>query len=61
MLITITKPAKKYQTLEHYAESPQLPMGYPGAILLALIPPLWFRIMNDRVPKEMIVNAHNEK
>ncbi|MDG2464326.1 MAG: fatty acid desaturase, partial [Crocinitomicaceae bacterium] len=44
------KPSKKYQILENKKESPQLPYGYPTSILLSLIPPLWFRIMNSRIP-----------
>ncbi|MDZ4748053.1 MAG: alkane 1-monooxygenase [Saprospiraceae bacterium] len=40
---------RKYQTLRHFEKSPQLPFGYPMSIILALIPPLWFRIMNPRV------------
>jgi alkane 1-monooxygenase len=37
---------KRYQVLNHYAESPQLPFGYPTMILIALVPPLWFAMMN---------------
>lgn len=37
---------KRYQVLNHYDESPQLPFGYPTMILIALVPPLWFRFMN---------------
>ena len=48
------KASKKYQVLEHKDESPQLPFGYPTSILLTLVPPLWFRLMNSRIPKEMI-------
>lgn len=40
---------RKYQALRHREKSPQLPFGYPMSILLAMIPPLWFRIMNPRV------------
>lgn len=43
------KSTRKYQVLRHIDESPQLPMGYPGAILLSLMPPLWFRIMDNRI------------
>lgn len=42
---------RKYQTLRHFEESPQLPTGYPGAILTALVPPLWFRIMQPHINK----------
>lgn len=41
--------AKRYQILNHYDESPQLPYGYPTMIIIALIPPLWFKIMNKRL------------
>jgi len=41
--------ARKYQILRHHDTSPQMPTGYPGMILLALIPPLWFRIMNKKI------------
>jgi len=50
------KSTKKYQVLECHDESPQLPFGYPTSMVLALIPPLWFYIMNKRVPKGMILN-----
>ncbi len=42
------QPARKYQTLRHLDPSPQLPAGYPAMMLLALAPPLWFRVMNPR-------------
>jgi len=35
-------------------QSPQLPFGYPTSMVIALIPPLWFKIMNKRIPREMI-------
>lgn len=38
--------SRPYQTLRTLGESPQLPTGYPGMILLALVPPLWFRVMH---------------
>lgn len=40
---------KRYQVLDHHEESPQLPFGYPTMIILALIPPVWFRFMNHRL------------
>ncbi len=40
---------KRYQILKHYDESPQLPFGYPTMILLALVPPLWFTVMDKRL------------
>jgi len=45
------KASKKYQHLEHLKESPQLPTGYPGMMLLSLLPPLWFKIVNPLAEK----------
>jgi len=50
------KSSKKYQLLKSHQQSPTLPLGYPASILLSLIPPLWFKIMNPLVPKEMKTN-----
>ena len=44
---------KKYQLLEYHKNSPQMPYGYPTSLVLSLIPPLWFAIMNKRIPMEM--------
>ncbi len=47
------RASKKYQLLDHHDQSPQLPFGYPTSMVLALIPPIWFLVMNRRVPREM--------
>lgn len=41
--------ARRYQSLRHYDDVPQLPSGYFGMFLLAYVPPLWFRVMNPKV------------
>ena len=43
--------SRKYQVLRHHDDSPQMPTGYPGMMLLSLFPPLWFIVMNNRVKK----------
>ncbi len=43
------KATRKYQVLRHFDESPQLPFGYPGSMVLSLFPPLWFKTMNPLV------------
>lgn len=43
------KAHKKYQVLNHHDDAPQLPTGYPGMMILSLIPPLWFRVMNPKL------------
>jgi alkane 1-monooxygenase len=47
------KAHKKYQLLEYHEKSPQMPFGYPTSMVLSLVPPLWFSIMNKRIPAEM--------
>jgi alkane 1-monooxygenase len=41
--------SREYDRLRHHEDAPQLPTGYAGMVLLALVPPLWFRVMNPRV------------
>ncbi len=43
--------SKPYHQLITYEKSPVLPGGYASAIYLALIPPLWFKVMNKRIEK----------
>jgi alkane 1-monooxygenase len=40
---------RKFQLLRHFDESPQMPTGYPGMMLLALVPPLWFKVMHKQI------------
>jgi alkane 1-monooxygenase len=42
-------PVRRYQALRHVERAPQLPTGYAGMILTAVIPPLWRRVMDRRV------------
>ncbi|MGB3555749.1 MAG: alkane 1-monooxygenase [Jannaschia sp.] len=45
------KPDRPFPLLQTYApdDAPQLPAGYPVMTLLALVPPLWHRVMDPRV------------
>lgn len=47
------KASKKYQLLNHHDDSPQMPTGYPGMIILAMIPPLWFKVMHPIINNDM--------
>ena len=42
-------PMRPYQNLRSLKGIPHLPTGYPGAFLLAAVPPLWRRIMDPKV------------
>ncbi len=50
--------SRKYQILKHHDNAPQLPTGYPGSMLLAMVPPLWFVIMNTKLKQ---LNNYNQK
>lgn len=41
--------SRPYQILRHFDESPQLPFGYPLMIVMATLPPLWFKVMNKKL------------
>ncbi|MFK8059574.1 MAG: alkane 1-monooxygenase [Polaribacter sp.] len=41
--------SKHYQLLKSLPESPQMPTGYPGMMLLSLFPPFWFLVMNKKI------------
>jgi alkane 1-monooxygenase len=51
--------SRKYQVLRHHAEAPQLPTGYPGSMLLAALPPLWFWVMDRQMKKYNLHTADN--
>ncbi len=42
-------PVRRYQALRHVEEAPQLPTGYAGMIVVALLPSVWRRVMDHRV------------
>jgi alkane 1-monooxygenase len=42
-------PIRRYQALRHADEAPQLPTGYAGMMLIALVPPIWRRVMDHRL------------
>ena len=42
-------PSRRYQSLRHFEQLPQLPSGYFGMFPLAYLPPLWFRVMDRRL------------
>lgn len=42
-------PKRRYPILRHHETAPQLPGGYAAMFLLALVPPLWRRLIDPRV------------
>ena len=45
-------PARPYGTLRHFSDAHQLPTGYSGMVLLALVPPLFFQVMDNQLETE---------
>ncbi|MCL4146408.1 UNVERIFIED_CONTAM: hypothetical protein GTU68_055658 [Idotea baltica] len=41
--------SRKYQILRHHENAPQMPTGYPGMMVMALVPPVWFGVMHRRI------------
>jgi alkane 1-monooxygenase len=48
-------PGRRYQSLRHFDGVPTLPNGYFGMFLVALVPALWFRVMDP------LLLAHAER
>lgn len=44
-------PTRPFQALRHFDEAPELPGGYASMLLPALIPTLWYKIMDPLVYK----------
>jgi alkane 1-monooxygenase len=51
-------PTRRFQALRHFDEAPELPSGYATMILLAVIPPLWRRVMDPRVVEHYEGDLH---
>jgi alkane 1-monooxygenase len=43
------EPSRHYQELDSMPHARQMPAGYPAMMLLSLLPPLWFKVMNHRI------------
>ena len=42
-------PSRPFQALRNFKEAPVLPSGYATMLIPALIPPLWYKMMDKRV------------
>ena len=42
-------PLRRYQSLRHFENLPRLPSGYFGMFTIAYFPPLWRRVMDERL------------
>jgi alkane 1-monooxygenase len=47
--------SREYDRLRHHEGAPQLPAGYASMVILALLPPLWFAVMDPRLQAQRTV------
>ncbi|HLF65002.1 MAG TPA: alkane 1-monooxygenase [Saprospiraceae bacterium] len=47
------RTSRHYQILRHLEGAPQLPAGYPGSMMLSLVPGMWRRVMDKRIKVKM--------
>jgi len=45
------KPRVPFWKLDPYTEAPQMPFGYLTTLLVCMIPPFWYRIINPKLDK----------
>lgn len=45
-------PGRRHDALVCEPGAPRLPVGYPLAVILAAVPPLWFRIVDPHLPPQ---------
>lgn len=47
------RPSRRYPLLQHHswAKAPQLPFGYATMIAMAVVPPVWFMVMDKRLER----------
>ena len=51
---------KPFWKLQPYENAPELPSGYYGCFWVALIPPLWRRLIHPRMPSTNTLVGHKE-
>ena len=54
-------PTRRYQSLRSFADLPSMPTGYFGMYLIALIPPLWYWLMDRRLLALPHINGDFER
>lgn len=52
------RSGKPYHQLRHLEKSPQMPTGYPGMMVLAALPPLFFKLIHPRLDQIADPAAH---
>jgi len=53
--------AKKFEQLAPSPNAPQMPFSYPAMVVLALVPSIWFKVMNPRVERARMLDDKSER
>jgi alkane 1-monooxygenase len=54
-------PTRRYQSLRHFKDLPQLPSGYYGMYIIAYFPWLWYKILDARLLALPHINGDLDK
>lgn len=54
-------PTRRYQSLRHFEDLPQLPVGYYGMYVVAYFPSWWFKILDARLLALPHINGDLDK
>ena len=52
-------PTRRYQSLRHFENLPELPNGYFGMFFISYFPPLWYKVMDKRLLEHAGNDARN--
>ena len=54
-------PTRRYQVLRNFKDVPELPTGYFGMYMIAYVPSLWFKVMDQRLLEVPHINGDLSK
>ncbi|HAM75716.1 MAG TPA: alkane 1-monooxygenase, partial [Alcanivorax sp.] len=52
-------PTRRYQSLRHFENLPELPNGYFGMFFISYFPPIWYKVMDKRLLEHAGNDARN--
>ena len=52
-------PTRRYQSLRHFENLPELPNGYFGMFFISYFPPIWYKVMDKRLLEHAGYDARN--
>jgi alkane 1-monooxygenase len=55
------RSGRKYQVLRNLPGAPNMPTGYPGMMVLAMFPPIWFWVMHRHIDRLHMAESSTSK